>query len=79
VGYPSRNPDIRRRIRISGLENATVRFFRQADPLTDRPVFVTRDGGEMLRDRRADMPYDLEADGRRLVMRGISGSIVISW
>jgi hypothetical protein len=75
VEYPSRNPAIRRRIRISGLENATVRFFRESN----RPVFVTRDAGEMLRDSRAELPYDLAADGRQLVMRGISGSIILSW
>jgi hypothetical protein len=81
--YPSRNPEVRRRIRISGLENATVRFFREADASAhrppDRPVYVTHDAGEMVRDRRAELPYDLEADGRRLVMREISGSIILSW
>jgi len=75
---PSRNEAVLRRILITGLENATVRLFRAADCL-DRPVFIAPFTGGFIRGLEGDIAYKLEADGRQLVARGLSGGILISW
>ena len=75
---PSRNVGVRRRMRISGLEHATLRFFRETDCL-DRPVAIARYRGGFMRGKEGDVDYELEAGGRQVVARDISGGIIISW
>ena len=74
----SRNMDVRRRIRVSGLENATVRFYREADAM-DCPVSIGEHTGGFARGRPDDVDYELEAGGRQLVARGVSGGIIFTW
>lgn len=74
----SRNMDVRRRIRVTGLDNATIRFFREADALED-PVTIGEHTKGFVRGRPDDVDYELEAGGRQLVARGVSGGIILTW
>ncbi|MGQ9629502.1 MAG: hypothetical protein ACUVXI_04195 [bacterium] len=76
--YPSRSTSIRRRLKLSGLDGATLRFFREADSLEDHPVSIARANG-MPTGREEKIPYELEMGGLRVLVRNVSGSIMISW
>jgi hypothetical protein len=66
-------PFIERRLLLTGLKNATVHFY----PENDRKVIMA------VNDNRTynldSIPYVSEAHGKRLVAKGITGQLLISW
>jgi hypothetical protein len=65
---------IRRRLQLRGLKNATVHFYREPGP--ERVIMAANDPRLANTD---SLPYSTEDGGRRLVARGITGELMISW
>jgi hypothetical protein len=70
--YPG-HPGIRRRLRVSGLKNATVHFYPE-----DRGRVIIA-ANDMRLHNATSSPHDVEDDGRRLVARNVTGQLLISW
>jgi len=70
--YPG-HPGIRRRLRVSGLKGATVHFY----PEDGGRVIVA--ANDMRLHNTVSTPHSVEDGGRRLVARGITGQLLISW
>ncbi len=70
---------IRRRIMLTGLKNATVHFYPEVRP-AGPPVRM--ESGRIRAtsfDREKRIEYSPEESGRRLVVRDITGALLISW
>jgi hypothetical protein len=65
---------IRRRLQLRGLKNATVHFYRE--PGAEKVIMAAND--QRLSNTES-LPYAVEDGGRRLVARGITGELLISW
>lgn len=67
---------IRRRLWLRGLKNATVHFLPELRPATAKVIMAAND----LRPHNEEsIPFERTDDGRRLVARGITGELLISW
>ncbi len=66
-------PFIQRRLALTGLKNATVHFF----PENDRKVIM--ETGDLHFYNQNSLLYAQEDNGKRLVAKGITGKLTISW
>ncbi len=67
---------IRRRLWLRGLKNATVHFLPELRPAAPKVIMAAND----LRPHNEEsIPFERTDDGRRLVVRGITGELLISW
>lgn len=69
----SEYPFIERRLSLTGLKNATVHFL----PANDRKVIM--ESGDLHFYNQNSLPYSREDNGKRLVTKGITGKLTISW
>lgn len=65
---------IKRRLHLRGLKDATVHFLPETG---DRRVIMV--ANDLRTQVTESLPYDREEDGRRLVLRKVSGELLISW
>ncbi len=76
--FPSRFPWIRRRLKVTGLANATITFYRDSccleAPLSIAPTVHSHPRGD-----EEEIPYELTDDGLVAVASGLSGDVMISW
>ncbi len=66
-------PFIERRLALNGLKNATVHFF----PENDRRVIMEQ--GDLHYYNQTSLPYERADSGKRLIAKGITGRLTISW
>jgi len=78
VESPSRNVKVKRRLEVTGLERATLRFYRESDAL-DRPVGMARRTGGFIRGTESDVDFEMSDGGRQAVARDVSGGVLIFW
>jgi hypothetical protein len=69
----SQYPFIERRLVVTGLKNATLHFF----PENDRRVIMGLN--DLSYHNQNSFPYAHEDDGKRLVAKGLTGKVMISW
>jgi hypothetical protein len=69
----SEYPFFQRRILVHGLKNATVHFY----PENERPVVMRVNESRSF--VTETLPYDREENGKRLVIRSVTGILNIAW
>jgi hypothetical protein len=72
----SENLNIRRRLWLRGLKDATVHFYPERREKTGRVIMAAND---LRFENEQSLPYAVEDDGRRLVAGRITGELLISW
>jgi hypothetical protein len=75
---PSRFLWIRRRLKVTGLKDATIRFFRDST-CPDARLLIARIREAHPHGDEEECAYELEGDGAMAVARHVSGGIMISW
>ena len=70
---------IRRRLWLSGLNNATVHFYPEARPAGPPVRMQTVQSRENPLPGQDRIEYTSEESGKRLVVRNITGNLLISW
>lgn len=67
---------ITRRLWLRGLKNATVHFLPELRPDAKQVIMAVND---LRPHNEQSIPYEREDAGRRLVARGVTGDLLISW
>jgi len=67
---------ISRRLWLRGLKNATVHFLPELRPSAKKVIMAVND---LRPHNETSVPYESTEEGRRLVVRGVSGDLLISW
>lgn len=67
---------ISRRLWLRGLKNATVHFLPEARFVAKKIIMAVHDQRPH---NEESIPFEREDDGRRLVVRGVTGDLLISW
>jgi hypothetical protein len=70
---------IRRRFLVTGLKNATLHFYPEIRPAGPPVRMESGRKGANSFDSAKRLEYSPEESGRRLVVRGITGDLLISW